>query len=111
MSNIPIIHSEYSSTYKRINVAGIFGGIVPGGLDAIIYSEDRMAEKVLETQPPSPNKVAVKRIVEVDLIIDPMQMKVIHRWLEQKIVDYERIFGNIPSPAEIENRTRRNSQQ
>ena len=31
MSGIPIIETLYSETYKRINVAGIFGGIIAGG--------------------------------------------------------------------------------
>ena len=64
------------------------------------------AEKVLEALLPSTNKMAVKRTVEVELIIDPMQMKAVHGRLGNKIVEYERIFGNIPSPEEVESKKR-----
>lgn len=111
MSGLPEITAEYSSTYKRINVAGLFGGIVAGGVEAIVYSEERRAERVLETEPISVNRMTVKRTAEVELIIDPMQMKAIYQWLGNKITDYEQVFGRISSPEEIESRTRRNSQQ
>jgi hypothetical protein len=34
-------------------------------------------------------------------------MKSIHKWLEDKIKEYERLFGQIPSPEEVESRARR----
>jgi hypothetical protein len=111
MSGIPEIQTEYSSTYKRINVGGIFGGITAGGVEAIVYSEERRAERVLETEPISPNRMTIKRTTELELIIDPMQMVAIHRWLGNKIEEYQRIFGHIPSPEEIESKSRRHPQQ
>jgi hypothetical protein len=107
MSGLPEIEAENSPTYKRINVAGIYGGIVPGGLDAVLYSEERRIEKVLETEPLNHNRMYVKRIAEVDLILDPLQMKAVHKWIGDKIAEYEKIFGRIPSPEELEARTRR----
>lgn len=111
MSGIPVIETVYSESYKRINVAGIFGGIIPGGVEAIIYSEERRAEGVLATQPVSPNRMTVRRTVESQLIIDPLQLRSIHQWLGQQIAEYERVFGHIPSPEEIESRGRRNPNQ
>src|SRR5215216_4163527 len=111
MSNIPVIRSDYSSTYKRINVAGIFGGIVPGGLEAIVYSEERRAEQVLESPELAPNRMTIKRTVEAELIMDPMQMKSVLLWLQQKIEEYERVFAHIPSPEEVQSRAGRHPQQ
>lgn len=111
MSGIPEIESEYSPSYKRINVAGILGGIVPGGVDALLYSEERRADRALETQPPSGNRITIKRTIECGLLIDPMQMKSIHQWLGVKIQEYESVFGHIPSPEEAESRARRRSGQ
>jgi hypothetical protein len=105
MSELPDIKAEYSENYRRINVAGIFGGIIAGGVEAIVYSEERRAEGVLASQPVSPDKITIKRTVEVQLIIDPIQMKSMHQWLEQQIMKYEKIFGHIPSLEEIEART------
>lgn len=107
MSGIPEIKSEYSPTFKKINVNGIFGGVRPSGVEAVIYSELNDIEKVLETQPLSANRTVIKRIIECELIIDPMQMKSIHKWLTEKIKDYEELIGPIPSPEEVESRQKR----
>ena len=107
MSGIPKIQSKYAESYRRIPVAGIVGGILAGGIEAVIYSEERRVEGVVETQPVSPNRMSIERTVEAALLIDPMQAKSIHQWLGQQIAEYERIFGRIPSPEEIENRSRR----
>jgi hypothetical protein len=111
MSGTPRIQSTYSDAYRRVNVAGMFGGIRPGGLEAIVYSEESRAEEVLETVPLSPDRMTLRRTIETQLIIDPMQMKAIHTWLGQKIVEYERLFGAIPSPEEVDNKARRHPQQ
>jgi|SRR5215212_5843179 len=107
MSNVPPIESKLADDYKRIHVAGILGGILPGGIEAVVYSEERRVEHVIETQPVSPNKMSIARKVEVALVIDPMQARSIQHWLGQQIAEYERIFGRIPSPEEIESRSDR----
>ena len=108
MSGIPRIQSGYSDTYKRVNVAG---GIISGGLEAIVYSEERRTEAVLETIPISPDRATIRRTIEIELLMDPMQMRATHRWLGEKIEEYERIFGHIPSPEEVQDRARRHPQQ
>jgi len=75
MSGIPEIDSEYSPTYKRIAVAGIFGGTRPFGVEAVLYSEGMDVKKTLETQPLEPNRTTIKRTIECELHIDPLQMK------------------------------------
>jgi hypothetical protein len=104
MVNRVEIEAEYSPLYRRINVAGIFGGIVAGGLEAVIYSEERRIDKILKTQPISTKEVFIKRTAEADLIIDPMQMKSIHQWLGEKIEEYERVFGKIVTSEQLDER-------
>ena len=107
MSGLPEIETETSSTYKRIPIAGLFGGPRPGGVHAILYSETMNAQKTLMTQPPEPQRIILKRVIECELIIDPLQMKSIYKWLGEKIKEYETLYGPIPSPEEIESRSRR----
>ena len=104
--SLPEFKSEYSPTYKRINVGGLFGKVHPVGLQAFVFSEEMIIDKVLTTEPSSPHRSMIKRTVECELIIDPMQMKSIQQWLNQKIAEYEKIFGPIPSPEEVERRAR-----
>jgi hypothetical protein len=107
MSGIPEIYSKYSDAYRRIYVADMFGGIVPAGVEAVVYSEERDIEKALESHPVAANRTRIKRTIECELLIDPMQMKSIHKWLGLKIKEFEQAFGNIPSPEEVESRRKR----
>ena len=111
MSGIPEIVSEYSDKFRRIQVSGVFGGVVAGGLEATIYSEQRDIEKVLATAQLAANLTKIKRVIECELIIDPMQMKSIHKWLGKKIGDYEELFSKIPSPEEVQSRSKRSKGQ
>jgi hypothetical protein len=107
VSGIPEIQGEYSSTFKRIIVAGVFGTTQPLGLETAIYSEERKIDRVITTEPMSTKRMMLKRIVECELIFDPMQMKTFYKWLGTKIEEYENVFGRIPSPEELQSRTRR----
>lgn len=101
MSGIPVkdvkIESDTSLNYRKIIVSGWFGNISPMGLEAIVYSQDKNPEPVLETEPLSTDKVILRRIAECELIIDPLKMKSIYDWLGKKIAEYEKVFGEIPS--------------
>ena len=108
MSGITRIQSGYSDTNNWVNVAG---GIISVGLEAIVYSEERRTEAVLETIPISPDRATIRRTIEIELLMDPMQMRATHRWLGEKIEEYEIIFGHIPSPEEVQDRARRHPQQ
>jgi hypothetical protein len=106
MPGMPEIIGGYSQTYKRIKLAGLFGSIRPVGLEAFVFSEELVIDKVLTTEPISPQRSVLKRTVECELTIDPMQMRSIYQWLGQKIAEYERLFGKIPSLEELESRAR-----
>lgn len=108
---IPDIESGYSDSFKRIVVSGMFGSVQPIGLNASVYSEYQKVDKVLLSVNPEPTKSVIRRVIECELIIDPMQMKSIYLWLKTKIEEYERIFGTIPSPEEIESKFKRDFKQ
>ena len=107
MSGIPEISCEYSPTYKRIVVADIIGGIRPIGIDITIYSEQSDFVAALETHPVSSSRVKIKRIIECELVINPMELKSIHQWLGQKINEFEKLFGPIRSPEEVQSKQKR----
>lgn len=101
---MPEIKGETSPQFRRIIADGIFGHIDSLGLDAIVYSEHDVIDKVLETAPLSAHRATIKRVAEVELILSPMQMKATLLWLENKIKEYEALFGRIPSPEEVQSR-------
>ena len=95
---------ETSPNYKTIKTSGMFGGINPGGLEAIVYSEHRVVDEVLKDQELDYRKTKIKRIIECELIINPAQMISIRDWLNNKINEYESIFNKMPTDHELEER-------
>ena len=69
-TGIPEIQGETSPSYKRILVTGLFGSIQPFGLQAMVYSTQQIIDKVIASEPLSPNRTVIKRTVECELIID-----------------------------------------
>ena len=102
-ANIKInVVGDIDPHYKRIIVSGIFGSITPRGLEAIIYSEQRIPLDVLQSEPMNFNNVTLKRNAECELIIDPIQLRLVHSWLTKKIDEYENFFGHIPTEKELQ---------
>ncbi len=106
MSGIPEIDGETSPNFKRIIVDGVFGHIDSIGLQVIMYSQHSIIDKALESEPIASNRAKIKRIAECELIMSPMQLKSVCLWLEQKVKEYETLFGKIPSPEEVQARAR-----
>ncbi len=102
---MPVIESEESSDYKRILVAGVLGSTRSGGVNALVYSERTYAVNASNTPQPEPQRIVLKRTIECELLLDPIQLKSLHMWLDEKIKEYERLFGHIPSPEEVANRS------
>lgn len=98
---MPEIQSEYSSDFKRIHVADIYGHVNSGGLEATIFSEQSIIDEVIKTIPISRERVKIKRIVECDLFIDPMKMVSIYEWLGKRIDEFEKLFGKITTQKEL----------
>jgi hypothetical protein len=109
--DIPKIRVEYSPTFKRIVIGGLFGTIQSIGLEAFVYSNHLQVDEVLATEPASTEKTIIKRIIECELLADPIQMKSIYDWLRIKIEEYEKVFGTIPSLQQIQSRAQGKSNE
>lgn len=101
---IPEIKVEESPNYHDIDMDGFWGGVRPSGLEFTIYSEKMDFSGTLASQPPKASKTTVVRIIEANMKLDPIQMINFHKWLGDKIEEYRKIIGPIPSPEEINQR-------
>lgn len=101
---LPEIVSEYTSTFKRIIVSGLYGNISPLGIEATIYSEFNIGEEAIKSINIDTMNLRLKRMIECDLIINPLQMVAIRDWLSLKIKEYESVFGEIPSKEDLQDR-------
>ena len=102
--DLPEIQSETSETFKRIVVGGMFGTVDSIGLLATVYSEFISIEKALKSQNIDNKNVTIKRIAECQLVISPASLKSIHDWITRKIIEYETLFGKIPTQEELSKR-------
>jgi hypothetical protein len=104
MSNLPEFEGETSPNFKKIIVEGIIGSIDSIGLNVIIYSDQRIVDKSLQSEPIAFHRIKHKRIAECELVMSPAQLKSIYMWLGEKLEEYEAIFGKVPSPEELQSR-------
>ena len=105
--SIPEFKSKKHESYRTINVNGMFGGVRMGYIESIIYSEQSELTEALSSPQINPNKMEVERILECRLLWDPIQLKASALWLNQKVEEYEKLFGTIPSPEEVANKQKR----
>lgn len=94
IDNIEIKYG-YSDEFRRIIVSGMIGGISPIGLEMSIYTERRDVSSCLSSPHVDANKVGIVRQVECELILDPLQMKIMHQWLGNQIESFEKNIGKI----------------
>jgi hypothetical protein len=99
---MPDIMTEESPNFRTIVVDGVFGGMKGMHLEAVLYSEEVKTDKAIATPEISPEKASVKRTVEARLLMDPLIAKIIMNWLSGHLAQYEKTFGRIPSPEELE---------
>jgi len=102
MTAIPDIETEEHPNYRTIHVDGILGHFKSMYMEAILYSDEIKAAKALSQAQLAPEKTSIKRTLECRLIIDPFQAKIIANWLNTNIQTYEKQFGRIPSPEELQ---------
>ncbi len=83
----------------------------PYGLEATLYSEESDFVKALESQPPNMGRTVIMRTLEASIVLDPVQMKSTHQWLGNLVKEYERVYGTIPSPEELQSKASRDPNQ
>jgi len=94
----PKIEVEKDPQYKTIIVSGVFGGHRPGFFEAVIYTDEIVADEALKSIPPDARKIYVKRVIKCRLLMDPFQAKSFAEWLMRHVKEYEKKFGEIKIP-------------
>ena len=91
---------ETSPNFRKIVVEGFFGNIDSIGLEVQIYSSQKVLDRALEMPSIEAPLIVFKRTVECELILSPLQLKETAEWLQQKVEEYEAIFGKIITQEE-----------
>lgn len=95
----PKIAVVKDANYKTIVVSGMFGGRRPGFFEAIVYSDELVADEAVNSMTLNPEKASIKRTLQCRLYFDPITAKSILSWLNDHIAKYEGEFGKIPIPG------------
>lgn len=69
--------------------------------EVVIHSDELKATEALANADLAPERSELKRTLECRLLIDPFQAKLISNWLAKNIMEYEKLYGRIPSPEEL----------
>jgi len=93
----PEFSVERSPDYRTIQVSGVFGGHRPGLFEAIIYTDEMIADEALREPTGDPKRVKLKRTIQCRLVIDPIQAKAFAGWLQHHIENYEKEIHEIPT--------------
>jgi hypothetical protein len=101
---IPKIDTIEHPNYRTINVSGVFGGAKAMFFEVILYSDEMKSTEALASAEVAPERASIKRTLECRLVIDPFQAKSIGMWLMNNVTQYEKIFGRIPSPEELQSK-------
>jgi len=102
----PKVEIHKDEKYRTIIVSGVFGGHRPGFFEAILYTDELVADETLSTAVPSPEKAYLRRTLQCRLIMDSFQAKNFAQWLIYHVNEYEKLFGKIPAPEEVKQRSK-----
>ena len=89
----PKVVAEKHEVYRTIIVNGVYGGHRPGFFEAIVYTDEMIADEALSTIPEDATKVYIKRLLQCRLVMDLFKPKV---WRN----GYPGILANMKKPLE-----------
>lgn len=97
----PKVVVEKHEGYRTIIQSGVLGGHRPGFFEWVIYTDEGVVDEVLSTIPPDVTKLHIKRTLQCLVRATPDQAKSMAAWLNQHIVEYEKLFGKIVTPEDL----------
>ena len=97
-SKVEVVRHE---GYRTIIVNGVFGGHRPGYFEAVVHTDEMIADESLSIIPPDPEKMYIRRVLQCRLVMDPVQAKSLMEWLSRHISEYEKMFGKIVKPEGV----------
>lgn len=104
-SPAPDIEVTYDEKYKEVFVNRLLGGIRNGYFEYELISETSDFKETMKTPEFNFNKTVLKRTIHGKIVIPPMAFKEVVQLMEKQLVEYENIFGKIPTNAEIQDKS------
>ena len=106
-SNI-VFEDSKSEQYKSIYITGFFGGMNPADAQVIFYL-DRLEPETSNNPPGRMKLKKIKRELQIEVHMTPLQFKALSDWMNQRIADYEKKLGPITPKIKIKEETKDSS--
>lgn len=106
MSEAPDVKVSPSDTYKEINVSGQVTGLNYDGMKLTVFHDSPNLTQTLTAEGFKPHKVVIDRYIECTLNMPPQTIKEWALILSENLARYEKTFGMILSPEEVEQKFR-----
>ena len=82
----------YDPNYRTIVVNGLVGRPIPGFLEAMIYTDESVVDEVLKGNSLEGN-ARIKRVVQCRLVIPISAAKIIAKWFDDWVKEYDAKTG------------------
>ena len=105
----PDVKATQSGTYKEINVTGQVSHLDYDGLKLTVLHDSPDLTNTLHGSQIKVSKIIINRQIECTLNLSPMSLKAWALILGAELVKYEKMFGTVLSPEEIEQKYREHS--
>ena len=109
LSEPPDIQTSQSPTFKEINVTGQVSNLNYDGMKLVILHESPDLQKALQGDQFKMSKAIINREIECTLNLSPINLKAWSRLFQQELERYEKLFGTILSPEEVNEKFRTNN--
>ncbi|MDI1495158.1 MAG: hypothetical protein K8823_464 [Cenarchaeum symbiont of Oopsacas minuta] len=102
MSEMPDIEVTKSSSFKEINVTGQVSNLNYDGMKLTVLHDFPDLQKALSGNQFKASKAIINREIECTLNLSPINMKTWSIMFQKEVSRYEKLFGRIMSPEEIQ---------
>ena len=99
-----------SDTYKVIHVTGEIMFTNYDGARISVLNDSSDLTKTLHGDSFKPSKVQIHRTIECELVLPPSRLKAWVHVLQRELARYEKSFGHVLSPEEIDTKMRDRSE-
>ena len=109
--SMPDVETEFHKDYRIVFANQVTGGLRNNYIEFDLVSQVSNFEPALQTPQPNYGKNVLKRILQTKVIMPPMDFKACVMFLQQTLEKYEKTFGSIASPEEIESKSKKDDMQ
>ena len=109
MSEPPDVEVTQSTTFREIHVTGQVSNLNYDGMQLTVLHDSPALQKALSGNQFKASKAIINREIECTLNLSPINMKAWLLMFKDEVERYEKMFGTILSPEEVNEKFKQHS--